>query len=165
MRIDERSRVLGYRMTSQCASGSGQFLENVARYLGIACEDVGPLSCEATQSASGQQHLRGAGGNRRDQHGQPRHLHTRHPERNSSLDGGPLSETTAAIDAHGTWPSPAACRPTPGLAQALQEKARSRQTGCRNPYPSRRHYAGALGAALWGAYRHRMLTRHAEVMA
>jgi len=36
MRIDERSRVLGYRMTGQCASGSGQFLENVARYLGIA---------------------------------------------------------------------------------------------------------------------------------
>ena len=44
MRIDDRSRVLAYRMTSQCASGSGQFLENVARYLGIALEDVGPLS-------------------------------------------------------------------------------------------------------------------------
>ena len=48
MRIDERGRVLGYRMTSQCASGSGQFLENVARYLGIALEDVGPLSITAT---------------------------------------------------------------------------------------------------------------------
>ena len=47
MRIDERSRVLSYRMTGQCASGSGQFLENVARYLGIALEDVGPLSCRA----------------------------------------------------------------------------------------------------------------------
>src|SRR5574341_400080 len=43
--MDARSRVLGHRMTSQCASGSGQFLENVARYLGIALEDVGPLSC------------------------------------------------------------------------------------------------------------------------
>src|SRR5271165_6815684 len=48
MRIDERSRVLGYRMTGQCASGSGQFLENVARYLGIALEDIGPLSCRAS---------------------------------------------------------------------------------------------------------------------
>ena len=47
MRIDERSRVLSYRMTGQCASGSGQFLENVARYLGIALEDIGPLSCRA----------------------------------------------------------------------------------------------------------------------
>ena len=45
--IDDRSRVLAYRMTSQCASGSGQFLENVARYLGITLEDVGPLSCGA----------------------------------------------------------------------------------------------------------------------
>ena len=40
MRVDERSRVMAYRMTSQCASGSGQFLENVARYLGIMLEDV-----------------------------------------------------------------------------------------------------------------------------
>ena len=47
MRVDQRSRVMAYRMTSQCASGSGQFLENVARYLGIMLEDVGPLSCEA----------------------------------------------------------------------------------------------------------------------
>ena len=44
MRVDERSRVMAYRMTSQCASGSGQFLENVARYLGIMLEEVGPLS-------------------------------------------------------------------------------------------------------------------------
>jgi benzoyl-CoA reductase subunit D len=48
MVIDDRSRVLAYRMTSQCASGSGQFLENVARCLGIAIEDVGPLSCQAS---------------------------------------------------------------------------------------------------------------------
>lgn len=47
MRIDERSRVLAYRMTSQCASGSGQFLENVARYLGVALEDAGRLSRES----------------------------------------------------------------------------------------------------------------------
>src|ERR1700687_6372160 len=31
-------------MTSQCASGSGQFLENIARYLGVAIEETGPLS-------------------------------------------------------------------------------------------------------------------------
>ena len=31
-------------MTSQCASGSGQFLENIARYLGVAVEEIGPLS-------------------------------------------------------------------------------------------------------------------------
>lgn len=44
VRMDPRSRVLDYKMTSQCASGSGQFLENIARYLGVAQEDIGPLS-------------------------------------------------------------------------------------------------------------------------
>lgn len=45
--MDERSKVLGYRMTSQCASGSGQFLENISRYLGIGISDIGPMSMEA----------------------------------------------------------------------------------------------------------------------
>lgn len=45
--IDERGKVLNYKMTSQCASGSGQFLENIARYLGIAQEDIGALSQQA----------------------------------------------------------------------------------------------------------------------
>ena len=44
MVIDEHGKVLGYRMTSQCASGSGQFLENIARYLGITQEEIGALS-------------------------------------------------------------------------------------------------------------------------
>jgi len=45
--VDERGKVLSYKMTSQCASGSGQFLENIARYLGIAQEEIGALSREA----------------------------------------------------------------------------------------------------------------------
>ena len=38
---DERGKVLSYKMTSQCASGSGQFLENSARYLGVSQDEVG----------------------------------------------------------------------------------------------------------------------------
>jgi benzoyl-CoA reductase subunit D len=45
--IDQRGKVLSYKMTSQCASGSGQFLENIARYLGIAQEEIGALSRQA----------------------------------------------------------------------------------------------------------------------
>jgi benzoyl-CoA reductase subunit D len=47
--MDARGKVLGYRMTSQCASGSGQFLENIARYLGVSLEDIGALSLQADQ--------------------------------------------------------------------------------------------------------------------
>jgi len=45
--MDERGRVLANKMTSQCASGSGQFLENISRYLGVALAEVGPLSLQA----------------------------------------------------------------------------------------------------------------------
>lgn len=41
---DERGKVLSYKMTSQCASGSGQFLENIARYLGVSLDEVGSIS-------------------------------------------------------------------------------------------------------------------------
>lgn len=47
MKMDDRGKVLQYQMTSQCASGSGQFLENIARYLGVSLEEVGELSMKA----------------------------------------------------------------------------------------------------------------------
>jgi benzoyl-CoA reductase subunit D len=47
--MDGRGRVLDYKMTSQCASGSGQFLENIARYLGVSQEEIGPLSLQGKQ--------------------------------------------------------------------------------------------------------------------
>ena len=47
MVMDERGKVTNYKMTSQCASGSGQFLENIARYLGIAQDEIGTLSMQA----------------------------------------------------------------------------------------------------------------------
>jgi benzoyl-CoA reductase subunit D len=47
VKMDEKGKVLTYRMTSQCASGSGQFLENISRYLGIAQNEIGELSKKA----------------------------------------------------------------------------------------------------------------------
>jgi benzoyl-CoA reductase subunit D len=49
VQIDAQAKVLGSRMTSQCASGSGQFLENICRYLGITMEEIGPLSLKSTK--------------------------------------------------------------------------------------------------------------------
>lgn len=49
MQIDQRSKILAYKMTSQCASGSGQFLENIARYLGVGIDDIGELSLQADE--------------------------------------------------------------------------------------------------------------------
>ncbi|MCV0426127.1 MAG: benzoyl-CoA reductase subunit D [Roseibium sp.] len=47
MITDDKGKVTNYKMTSQCASGSGQFLENIARYLGIAQDEIGTLSMQA----------------------------------------------------------------------------------------------------------------------
>jgi benzoyl-CoA reductase subunit D len=52
IRFDDRGKVLSHRMTSQCASGTGQFLENIARYLGVPLEDVGALSRTADRAES-----------------------------------------------------------------------------------------------------------------
>jgi benzoyl-CoA reductase subunit D len=49
IRFDEQAKVLDYRMTSQCASGTGQFLENIARYLGVTLGEIGPLSLEGKE--------------------------------------------------------------------------------------------------------------------
>jgi benzoyl-CoA reductase subunit D len=47
IKIDHRGKVMDYKMTGQCASGSGQFIENISRYLGLAIEEVGPMSLQA----------------------------------------------------------------------------------------------------------------------
>lgn len=44
MRIDDKGRVLTHMMTGQCAAGTGQFLENITRYLGISIDEVALLS-------------------------------------------------------------------------------------------------------------------------
>ena len=165
MCIDERSRVLAYRMTSQCASGSGQFLENVARYLGIALEDVGPLSCRA---------------------GNPQlvssicavlaetdviNMVSRGISPSDILKGIHLSmagryvKLLRAIGAQGHVAITGGLSADVGLAQALQEKAREDKLNLEVRTHPKSIYAGALGAALWGGYRHRMLARRSEVHA
>jgi benzoyl-CoA reductase subunit D len=47
IKVDNRGKVIDYKMTGQCASGSGQFIENISRYLGLAIEEVGEISLQA----------------------------------------------------------------------------------------------------------------------
>lgn len=165
MRIDERSRVLGYRMTSQCASGSGQFLENVARYLGIALEDVGPLSIRATKPEAVSSICAVLAET------DVINMVSRGITTPDILKGIHLSmagrylQLLRAIDVHGTVAITGGLSADTGLAQALEEKAQADKLNVSIRTHPDAIYAGALGAALWGAYRHRMLARQAEVMA
>lgn len=47
IKVNHRGKVLDYKMTGQCASGSGQFIENISRYLGLSIEEVGDVSLRA----------------------------------------------------------------------------------------------------------------------
>ena len=159
-RIDARGKVLSYRMTSQCASGSGQFLENIARYLGIAHDEIGTLSRQAddpekvsgicavlaetdvinmvSRGISSSNILKG--------------IHLSMADRLAkllktvgSIDGAVLMTGGLAMDE--------------GLVAAMQEALRKEKL----QQPIRSHpqsiYAGAIGAALWGAYRLDRLAR------
>lgn len=47
IKVNDKGRVMDYKMTGQCASGSGQFIENISRYLGLAVDEVGEISLQA----------------------------------------------------------------------------------------------------------------------
>jgi benzoyl-CoA reductase subunit D len=162
MKIDERSRVLECRMTSQCASGSGQFLENVARYLGIAIDDVGPLSLQASSpevvssicavlAETDVINMVSRGIKPADI---VKGIHLSMAGRYVKL----LRAIGVAQDVALTGGLAADV----GLAEALREKAREDGLDVKILTHLHSTHAGAIGAALWGAYRHVVLQRRAR---
>jgi benzoyl-CoA reductase subunit D len=156
--IDERGKVLSYKMTSQCASGSGQFLENIARYLGVAVEEIGPLSKSSknpekvssicavlaetdvinmvSRGIATPDILKG--------------IHLSMASRIVKLlkvtgikDGIALLTGGLALDT--------------GLLAAIQEEMANERVNVTAVSHPESIYAGAIGAALWGAYRHAKL--------
>ena len=158
VKMDERGKVLGYRMTSQCASGSGQFLENIARYLGIAQSEIGELSQQAdapetvsticavlaetdvinmvSRGISAPNIIKG--------------IHLAMAGRLAKLlrvikagDGITLVTGGLALDE--------------GLLVALQESLQGQKIKVTVRSHPDSAYAGAIGAALWGAFRYAKL--------
>jgi len=164
MRVDERGRVMSYRMTSQCASGSGQFLENVARYLGIMLEDVGPLSCEAKNPEAVSSICAVLAET------DVINMVSRGISRSDILKGihlsmaGRYTKLLRSIDASGDVAITGGLASDIGLCCALEEKIAEEKLTMRVRTHPDSIYAGAIGAALWGAYRHRVLARRAEVV-
>ncbi|MBI2896746.1 MAG: benzoyl-CoA reductase subunit D [Deltaproteobacteria bacterium] len=160
IRLDERSKVLGYQMTSQCASGTGQFLENIARYLGVTLEEIGPLSTkgDAPEKISGICAVlaetdvinlvsRGIS--------VPNILRGIHESM-----AGRLVKLLRAIRAQGVVLLTGGLATDEGLLCAMRDEVKSSWKA--GAIEVRTHadgvHAGAIGAALWGAYRHERLT-------
>ncbi|MBT3532541.1 MAG: benzoyl-CoA reductase subunit D [Rhodospirillaceae bacterium] len=159
IRVDARGKVLTYKMTSQCASGSGQFLENIARYLGVALDEVGALSQQAddpeavssicavlaetdvinmvSRGISTQNILKG--------------IHTSMADRlvkllkSTKVDEGVVLVTGGLANDSGL------------VATMAERMAAQKMDGLElQSHPDSIH-AGAIGAALWGAFRHKKL--------
>jgi len=157
---DERGKVLTYKMTSQCASGSGQFLENIARYLGVALEEVGSISKTAdnpetvssicavlaetdvinmiSRGITTANILKG--------------IHISMASRLVKLlksikarDGSVLLTGGLAVDE--------------GLVEAMEEQVVEQKLKVKVLTHPESIYAGAIGAALWGVFRHEKLLR------
>ena len=158
--MDSRAKVLGYRMTSQCASGSGQFLENISRYLGVTLDEIGPLSLEAddpevcssicavlAETDVINMVSRGIS--------IPNILKGIH----QSMAGRYLRLVVASGAARDVVLVTGGLAADVGLLRAMQEAAEQHKKA--GDLEIRSHpssvLAGALGAALWGAFRARRL--------
>lgn len=165
IRLDPRGKVTGQRMTSQCASGSGQFLENIARYLGVPIEDVGELS----RSARTPEMVSGICAVLAETdviNMVSRGISTADILKGIHLSiAGRLVQLVRAIGIEGRVVVTGGLATDTGLLTALQECA---EGGGARKRPGKTvnvqfvtHpdgvLAGALGAALLGAYRHRQL--------
>ncbi len=156
--VDRRGKVLAYKMTSQCASGSGQFLENIARYLGVAVEEIGELSQQSKD-----------------------------PEKVSSICAvlaetdviNMVSRGIATADIlkgihvsmasrivkllkvtgvkYGTALLTGGLALDTGLVAAIREEMLNEKLNVEIVNNPDSIHAGAIGAALWGAYRHERL--------
>lgn len=160
IRVDDRGKVLNYKMTSQCASGSGQFLENIARYLGIAQDEIGALSKQADnpEKVSGicavlaetdviNMVSRGITA--------PNILKGIHESMADRL--AKLLKTIGGLD--GVIQMTGGLALDAGLVEAMKEAmVREKVKVPISSHPDA-IYAGAMGAALWGAFRHEKLAR------
>jgi len=163
--MDPRSKVTGYRMTSQCASGSGQFLENIARYLGVSLEEVGALSlqadnpevCSSICAVLAETDVI--------------NMVSRGISLPNILKGIHTSMAGRAVRLLVSLGKPPVILITGGLAndEGLFAAMREAAVAQKLPVEIRRHsqsmLAGAIGAALWGAFRARKLQRLRERIA
>jgi len=153
MVVDERGRVLRYRMTSQCASGSGQFLESIGRYLGVAAEEIGPLSLEAEKPEKVSS-ICAVLAETDVINMVSRGIRVKDILKGIHLSmAGRFVKLLEASGAEGTVALTGGLAADIGLAAALREEAARSKASLRFVSRPEAIYAGALGAAIWAHHR------------
>ncbi|MBV6405626.1 MAG: benzoyl-CoA reductase subunit D [Flavobacteriales bacterium] len=163
--IDERGRVLDYKMTGQCASGSGQFIENISRYLGLSIDEVGPISLKSdkpelpsgicavlaetdvinsvSRGVSTPNIIKG--------------IHLSIANRSIRLLSSLKAQEPVALMG--------GIAMNIGMVDAMEELSREGRKPLRMVTHPDAIYSGAIGAALWGGYRHHRIKDRAAVVA
>jgi benzoyl-CoA reductase subunit D len=164
--VDARGKVLAYKMTSQCASGSGQFLENIARYLGVAVEEIGPLSqtssnpekCSSICAVLAETDVI--------------NMVSRGIATPDVLKGIHLSMASRIVKLlkvtgikEGTALITGGLALDTGLVAAIGEEMANEKVQVKAVSHPDSIYAGAIGAALWGAFRHAKLNEAPQLAA
>lgn len=159
--VDERGKVLSYQMTSQCASGSGQFLENISRYLGVALDEVGTLSKHASAPETVSSICAVLAET------DVINMVSRGITAANILKGIHLSmagrfvKLLKSARAGGTVMLTGGLASDDGLVAALAEIMTEQEIPVEIRSDENSIAAGAIGAAIWGAFRHEKLLKRA----
>ena len=154
IKISPEARVEDYKMTGQCASGSGQFLENISRYLGLSIEEVGDVSLQAQQPevSSGICAVLAET--------DVINMVSRGITTPNIVKGIHLSIASRIIKLLSSLRAESPIVLTGGMAlnkgmlQAIEELLRETGKKFEIKACADAIYAGAIGAALWGGFRH-----------
>jgi benzoyl-CoA reductase subunit D len=154
IKINEEGRVLDYKMTGQCASGSGQFIENISRYLGLAIEDVGATSMKSVspETPSGICSVLAET--------DVINMVSRGISTPDIIKGIHLSIANKIVKLLSSLNATSPVALTGGMAMntgmidAVQELIKGSKLNLEVRAHPDSIYAGAVGAAIWGGYRH-----------
>jgi bcr-type benzoyl-CoA reductase subunit D len=157
IKMDERGKVLGYRMTNQCASGSGQFLENISRYLGVTRDELGKLSMsgETPEKVSGICAVLAET--------DVINMVSRGISTANILKGIHISMGTRCLKLVKSAKATGVIMVTGGLAHdegliaAMEEISEEKKFGFDLRVHPDSVYAGAIGAGIWGLFRNEKL--------
>lgn len=154
VKISPDARVEDYKMTGQCASGSGQFVENISRYLGLSIEEVGDVSMQADEPeiSSG---ICAVLAETDVINMVSRGISTPNIIKGIHISiAGRIIKLISALKGESPIILTGGMSLNKGMLQAIDEQLR--ETGKKFEVLTHPDaiYAGALGAALWGGYRH-----------
>ena len=165
IKVSPDARVMDYKMTGQCASGSGQFVENISRYLGLSIEEVGDVSLQAEnpEVSSGICAVLAET--------DVINMVSRGISTPNIIKGIHLSIASRIIKLMSSLKAESPIILTGGMAlnkgmlQALEEQLV--ETGKKFEIKTHPNagYAGAIGAALWGGFRHEKLAAKEKAVA